>query len=72
MHLGPGESVLVSFTLNSTALALVAPSGDRSLFPGTYGVLLTTGNDLPGTTLTATVTVDTGAPLLLEAFKRFW
>ncbi len=63
---------MVSFTLNATTLALVAPTGDRMLFPGTYGVTLTTGNDLPGTTLTATATVDTGAPLMLEAFKRFW
>jgi hypothetical protein len=61
--------VSISFPLNSTTLGLVDAEGNRSLFPGTFGVEITNGVHARVATQ---VTVDVPSPVQLSAFKKFW
>lgn len=71
VHLAPGKSTQVSFTLNATDVALVDVDGHRSLHDGEFEVELTRGH---GKTLTTQVAVATGlpTPTRLSTFRRWW
>ncbi len=49
VHLQPGESRNVSFTLNDRALSSVAASGERAVVPGTYQLWLGGAQPVEGT-----------------------
>ena len=49
VHLQPGESRNVSFTLNDRALSSVAASGERAVMPGTYELWLGGAQPIEGT-----------------------
>eukprot|EP00051_Salpingoeca_urceolata_P030149 m.492197 g.492197 ORF g.492197 m.492197 type:complete len:824 (+) comp31802_c0_seq1:8-2479(+) len=69
VHLNPGQSTTVQFTLNSTALAQVDYDGHTSLFPGNFGVTVSRGH---GQVLLADVTVDVPSPIRLKTFRKWW
>jgi hypothetical protein len=69
VHLAPGQSVQLQFTLNATTLGLVDGEGHRWLFSGAYGVEVTNG---VAARVASVVTVDVPQPVLLKAFRKFW
>ena len=71
VHLKPGASSQVTFTVNATALGLVDSDGHTSLHPGAYDIVFSRGC-VGCEELTAEVAVDAPSPLRLKSFRKWW
>ena len=71
VHLAPGASTTVDFTVNSTQLGLVDADGHTSLHPGEYEVVFSRGC-VGCRELAAPVTITSRAPVRLKTFRRWW
>ena len=71
VHLAPGASQQIVFTVNATSIALVDGDGHTSLHPGEYEIVFTRGC-VGCAELTTSVVVDTPAPIRLKTFRKWW
>lgn len=71
VHLAPGASVQLRFTVNATAIALVDGDGHTSLHPGEYDIVFSRGCagclelDVP-------LVVDAPKPIRMKTFRKWW
>ena len=69
VHLEPGASISLSFTVNASTLALVDIDGHTSIHPGSFKVLFSRGH---GTDLEAGIKIALKEPIRLKEFRRWW
>lgn len=65
VHLAPGQSIVLTFTLSVSTLALADAHGHRQLFPGSYSVEFSRGH---GDVLESSIVADIPSPILVERF----
>ena len=71
VHLAPGASTTLSFTVNATQLALADAEGHASLHAGRYELIFSRG--CKGCDeLRAPLAVDVARPVRLKTFRKWW
>ena len=71
VHLAPGASRTVSFTVPAASLGLVDADGHTSLHPGAYELVFSRGC-VGCAELVAPAAVERARPLRLKTFRRWW
>merc|ERR1712048_408901 len=69
VHLLPGESRVLTFTLTTEQLALIDVDGNKGLFAGEHEIIFSRGH---GKELTQRASVDVSQPVRLHTFRKWW